>query len=176
MQGTQIHNNSLLKTSQPRVVKKPSTLSGATFTGRNAKKYRWLLKGANKATPSPPLVNISRIGWDAVAKKKYRNNPTHFFPLIISFVKNNFMTNNARKNEKKNECVIPRWPNKESYGIPIWKPIASRSGMAAQILPIKRILKMRIRSEEEPIAIATKAWLKADGIWIVGLQKRTSEK
>jgi hypothetical protein len=56
----------------PRWEKNLRTLKGETSMGRHGKKYRALLKGANRATPRPPLVSISSKGCESVDRNKKR--------------------------------------------------------------------------------------------------------
>ena len=75
--GIQTQIISLFNTRQPHSLKKLVIPIGETVIGRNGKKKRVLSNGAKKATPNPPVVIASRIGWEAVHKKKNANKPTH---------------------------------------------------------------------------------------------------
>jgi hypothetical protein len=68
--GSHTHFASLTKVSRPREEAKAPSPMGETLIGRKGKKYRLLLKGANKPTPNPPSVDASSIGWDNVDKNK----------------------------------------------------------------------------------------------------------
>jgi hypothetical protein len=58
--------------STPLPEKNRLTLIGETSIGRHGKTYLALLKGANRATPRPPLVSISSKGCERVETNKKR--------------------------------------------------------------------------------------------------------
>lgn len=111
---------------------------GETIMGLSGKKYLSLSNGAKNATPIPPFVIASSTACDDVAIKRYN----HIYSGFISFVflKNKTETAKDSNAAKKNECVMPRWPQTDSYGMPAQNPIASRSGMAEHTMPVIAIL------------------------------------
>lgn len=62
--GSQISQNSDIKTESPRGVKKLRRPIGDTSIGRMGKKYRSLSKGQKKAMPWPPSVKASSVPCD----------------------------------------------------------------------------------------------------------------
>src|SRR5262245_57359233 len=68
--GSHTHLSSLTRMRRPQAEKNRPMSIGETSIGRHGKKYRLLVTGANRATPSPPLVSISSKACDRVDTNK----------------------------------------------------------------------------------------------------------
>ena len=103
-EGSHTHLSSLSITRTPQLDKKLTTPIGDTSMGLQGKKYLSLLNGASSATPSPPLVSISRIECESVDNSKSRKI-TQWSPwLLRKSVKVNIA---ARATAKNMECDKP---------------------------------------------------------------------
>ena len=106
--GSQTHRNSLYMICTPLLEKNRCTLIGETSIGRHGKTYLALLKGANSATPRPPLVSISSKGCDRVDTNKKRKT-TH--GLMWLWRKSVNVSSTPSTAAKTMEWVKPRCPN-----------------------------------------------------------------
>lgn len=98
-----IQINSLINTLIPQEDKKALILSGDTFITCQGRKYLVLSKGANRATPSPPVVQASNKVCDDVARKrKAFNAQNSLLDLLKKYAKMK-----DKRAAKKKLWVIP---------------------------------------------------------------------
>src|SRR4029453_7943406 len=111
--GAQIQTSSDFRTARPRAEKNGATPIGETRMGRQGRWKRALEKGLKNAIPRPPLVIASRSPCDGAGKK---TSPTAG-PAGTARLERIAAATTATTRAKKRECVKPRCPSGESYGM-----------------------------------------------------------
>lgn len=130
--------------------------------GLKGRKIRVKLNGQNNATPSPPLVIASRNACDAHDTKQSQKIARGLDWSCLCKQVNK----EAKHKAKTKECVKPRCPHCDSYGISNLKAITSTSGIIEQSAASKNNLKFTVSLLKQAYKTAgTAMWENADAIY-----------